>query len=67
MDYLVKANAVLSDERGGRKLKKKDCEAVIPPKKNRLEPSNLINIFSHHLIENFFAKLKAVSLHCHTL
>jgi transposase len=49
-----------ADERMRRKLKEKAREAVIPPKKNRLEPSHYDrNLYkSRHLIENFFAKLK---------
>lgn len=66
MDHLVRADAVLADkaydadERMRQKLKEKGCEPVIPPKKNRLEPSNYDQYLykSRHLIENFFAKLK---------
>ena len=66
MDDLAKADAVLADkaydadERVRQNLEKKGCTAVIPPKKNRLNPAfydkNLYK--SRHLIENFFAKLK---------
>ena len=66
MYILTKAGAVLADkaydadERMRQKLKEKGREAVIPPKKNRLEPSNYDKYLykSRHLIENFFAKLK---------
>ena len=66
MDKLTQADAVLADkaydadERMRDKLKKKGCQVVIPPKKNRLNPSFYDKDLykSRHLIENFFAKLK---------
>ena len=65
-DYLTRANAALADkaydadERVRRKLEEKGCQAVIPPKKNRLDPSDYDKDLyaARHLIENFFAKLK---------
>ena len=66
MDYLTQAEIVLADkaydvdERVRQKLKRQGCEAVIPPKKTRLNPADydkeLYKV--RHLIENFFAKLK---------
>jgi transposase len=49
-----------ADEPMRRKLKEKGREAVIPPKKNRLEPSHYDKYLykTRHVIENFFAKLK---------
>jgi transposase len=49
-----------ADRRVREKLKDKGCVAVIPPKKNRLDPSEYDKDLykSPHLIENFFAKLK---------
>ena len=66
MDELIKAEAVLADkaydadERVRNKLKEKEVLAVIPPKKNRLDPADYDKDMykSRHLIENFFAKLK---------
>ncbi len=66
MDYLTQADAALADkaydadERVRQKLEEKGCEAVIPFKKNRLNPLNYDKDLykSRHLIENFFAKLK---------
>jgi len=66
MDTLIKADFVLADkayyadERMRNKLKQKACIAVIPSKKNRLNPLEYDkNIYKNrHLIENFFAKLK---------
>ena len=66
MDKLTQADAVLADkaydadERMRDKLKEKGCQVVIPPKKNRLNPSFYDKDLykSRHLIENFFAKLK---------
>lgn len=66
MDKLIQAEAVLADraydadDRVRDKLIKKGCVPVIPPKKNRLQPSPYDKDLykSRHLIENFFAKLK---------
>ena len=66
MDYLTQAEAVLADkaydadERVRQKLSENDCEAVIPLKKNRLNPLEYDKELykGRHLIENFFAKLK---------
>ncbi|WP_341757400.1 IS5 family transposase [Candidatus Tisiphia endosymbiont of Ditula angustiorana] len=66
MNELTKANAVLvdkaydADARMRDKLKDKGCIAVIPPKKNRVNPANYDKDLykARHLIENFFAKLK---------
>ncbi len=66
MDQLTQAEAALADkaydadERVRQRLKDKGCVAVIPPKKNRLDPSKYDKDLykSRHLIENFFAKLK---------
>jgi transposase len=66
MDKLTQAEAALADkaydadERMRRKLELNECEAVIPPKKNRLTPAYYDkDVYkSRHLIENFFAKLK---------
>ena len=66
MDQLTKAQAVLADkaydcdDRMRQKLIKNKCEAVIPSKKNRLNPISYDKDLykARHLIENFFAKLK---------
>jgi transposase len=66
MDTLTQADATLADkaydadERMRDKLKEKGCEAVIPPKKNRVNPADYDKDLykSRALIENFFAKLK---------
>ena len=66
MEHLTKAKAVLADkaydadERVRNKLSESGCEAIIPPKKNRLDPCGYDKeqYKSRHLIENFFAKLK---------
>jgi transposase len=66
MENLIKASAVLADtsydadERVRHTLHEKDCQPVIPPKRNRLVPARYDkNLYkSRHLIENFFAKLK---------
>ncbi len=66
MDHLTQAQAVLADkaydadERVRQKLKEKNCQAVIPPKQNRLSPAPYDKDLykARHLIENFFAKLK---------
>lgn len=66
MDHLTQAKAVLADkaydadERVRRKLSESSCEAVIPSKKNRLNPFEYDKELykGRHLIENFFAKLK---------
>jgi len=66
MDVITQAGAVLADkaydadERFREKLAKKGCEAVVPPKKNRINPTEYDKDLykSRHLIENFFAKLK---------
>lgn len=66
MNELTKADAVLADKaydadaRMRDKLKDKGCIAVIPPKKNRVNPAKYDkNLYkARHLIENFFAKLK---------
>ncbi|WP_156918967.1 hypothetical protein [Holospora obtusa] len=49
---------------GGENLKK---SGVIPPKKNCLESSNYDTYLFPSLDRIFFAKLKAVRRHCHTL
>lgn len=66
MDYLTRAEAALADKaydadkRMRDKLAEKNCQAVIPPKVNRVNPAaydeELYKV--RHLIENFFAKLK---------
>ena len=66
MEQLIQANAVLADkaydadERVRKKLEQNDCQAVIPAKKNRLNPVGYDKDLykARHLIENFFAKLK---------
>jgi transposase len=66
MDEITKADSALADkaydadERVRKKLKDKGCTAVIPPKKNRINPSDYDKDLykDRHLIENFFAKLK---------
>jgi transposase len=49
-----------ADERVREKLRDKGCTAVIPPKKNRLNPADYDKDLykDRRLIENFFAKLK---------
>lgn len=66
MGQLIQAEAALADkaydadERVRKRLEAKGCRAVIPPKKNRLDPANYDKDLykARHLIENFFAKLK---------
>ena len=66
MDHLSQAKNVLADkaydadERVRQKLKEKGCTAVIPSKKNRINPVDYDKEIykERHLIENFFAKLK---------
>ncbi len=66
MEHLAKAKATLADkaynadERVRKPLKEKGRQAVIPPKKNRLNPAKYDKALykTRHLIENFFAKLK---------
>jgi transposase len=66
MDLLTQAEAVLADkaydadERMRHRLEKKGCAAVIPFKKNRVNPGEYDkDVYkARHLIENFFAKLK---------
>lgn len=66
MGEITKAKAVLADkaydadERVRHKLQDKGCMAVIPPKKNRLNPCDYDKELykERHLIENFFAKIK---------
>jgi len=66
MDQLTQAEAVLADkaydadERVRQKLQEKGCKAVIPPKRNRIDPVDYDKDLykARHLIENFFAKLK---------
>jgi len=66
MDEITKAKAVLADkaydadERVRHKLQEKGCTAVIPSKKNRVNPIDYDKDLykDRHLIENFFAKLK---------
>jgi len=66
MEQLIQADAVLADkaydadERIRKRLGQSDCQAIIPPKKNRLKPADYDKDLykARHLIENFFAKLK---------
>jgi transposase len=66
MGKLTEAEAVLADkaydadERVRAKLSERGCQAVIPPKKNRLIPAIYDKALykARHLIENFFCKLK---------
>lgn len=66
MDNLTIADAVLADraydadDRIRKKLKANNCKAVIPSKKNRLNPVEYDKHLykARHLIENFFAKIK---------
>ena len=66
MDHLTQAESALADkaydadERMRKTLEEKGSQAVIPPKKNRLEPPDYDRDLyqARHLIENFFAKLK---------
>ena len=66
MDYLTQAEAILADkaydadERVRKELSEKGCEAVIPSKKNHLNPFDYDKEVykGRHLIENLFAKLK---------
>ncbi|WP_367364006.1 hypothetical protein [Candidatus Tisiphia endosymbiont of Nedyus quadrimaculatus] len=61
MNELTKADAVLADKaydanaRMRDKLKDKGCIAVIPPKKNRVNPAKYDKDLykARHLIENF--------------
>jgi transposase len=64
--HLIKADAVLADkaydanERMRHKLAQNGCEAIIPPRKNRISPAAYDKEVykERHKIENFFAKLK---------
>ena len=66
MEQLIQADAVLADKaynadkRVQKRLIQNGCQAVIPPKKNRLKPADYDKAFykARHLIECFFAKLK---------
>ena len=66
MDHLKQAEAALADkaydadDRVRRKLAESNCDAVIPSKRNRLNPVEYDKELykSRHLIENFFAKIK---------
>ena len=66
MGLITQAEAVLADkaydadERVRKKLAEKGCQAVIPARKNRLDPAEYDRDLykARHLIENFFAKLK---------
>ena len=66
IDILTRAEAALgdkgydADERMRQKLEEKGCTAVIPFKKNRVNPGEYDKDLykARHLIENFFAKLK---------
>lgn len=66
MEEMTKGGALLgdkaydADERVREKLRDKGCTAVIPPKKNRLNPADYDKDLykDRRLIENFFAKLK---------
>ncbi len=66
MSHLTQPKTVLADkaydadDRMRQKLLEKKCEAVIPSKKNRLNPAPYDKDLykARHLIENFFAKLK---------
>ncbi len=66
IDYLTQADAALADKaydaegRVRQKLQEKGCKAIIPSKKNRLNPFDYDKDLykARHLIENFFAKLK---------
>jgi len=66
LDTLTKADVTLADkaynadERIRDKLKEKGCVAIIPSKKNRVNPTDYDKDLykSRVLIENFFAKLK---------
>ena len=66
IDHLTQADAALADkaydaeERVRQKLEEKGCKAIIPPKKNRLNPPDYDKDLykARYLIENFFAKLK---------
>ena len=61
MDQLIKADAVLADkafdadERVREKLKNAGCNAVIPPKRNRIDQIEYDKDLykARHLIENF--------------
>ena len=59
-EFFLGDKAYDAEERVLDRLKEMECEAVIPPKSNRIEQRNydeeLYKI--RHLIENFFAKLK---------
>jgi transposase len=57
---LLADKAYDADDRVLKKLKDKNCEAVIPPKSMRKEQRIYDRVLykSRHLIENFFAKLK---------
>ncbi len=62
----IKSKAVLADkaydadDRVIEKLEKQGCQAVVPPKLNRIEKRDYDKYLykARHLIENFFAKLK---------
>ena len=64
--YLTQAQTVVADkvydvdERVRSILNAQECTAVIPSKRNRLQPSEYDRYMykTRHLIENFFAKLK---------
>lgn len=57
---LLADKAYDADDRVLKKLKDKNCKAVIPPKSMRKEQRTYDRVLynSRHLIENFFAKLK---------
>lgn len=59
-EALLADKAYDADERVIQKLEKQGCQAVIPPKRNRIEKRDYDKHLykSRHLIENFFAKLK---------
>lgn len=59
-DNLLADKAYDADERVRDVLRDKECNAVIPSKKNRVSPIEYDKDLykARHLIENFFAKLK---------
>ncbi|MEL6493798.1 MAG: IS5 family transposase, partial [Cyanobacteria bacterium J06623_7] len=59
-DFFLADRAYDAQERVIDRLQAKNCQIVIPPKSNRIEPREYDKHLykARHLIENFFAKLK---------
>lgn len=69
MPHVTPDKAYDADARMRDKLKDKGCTAVIPPKKNRVNPANYDkNLYkARHLIENLFCKIEAIQSYCNTI